>query len=157
MSFIVKPLALVDVTVSVHKLAMTVSFVVLPLALVLGAIGPSLRAVAVSQVIQPLPGENRLVLQVNGALEYAAIFISLLPALSKLLHNHLVGSTTKLSGIAAGVTRLRKGAFHTALHGSPLGFIMSHSRPNLILVGDKLCLVVSDASIAVVCAGTHFK
>lgn len=54
-SFVVLPLALVDVTISVPKLARAISLVLSPLALVLGSIRPDLNTRSMSHSIFEVP------------------------------------------------------------------------------------------------------
>ena len=53
-TFIVFPVALVDVAVSVDQLALSAGFIGLPLALIPRAVAPLLRAVALPEGVLPL-------------------------------------------------------------------------------------------------------
>jgi hypothetical protein len=78
LGLVVDPLAFVNISVSVHQLALSIGFIVLPLTFVAGAIGPQLGALAVAHCIEPLPGVDCTVFESEWALGNPTILVRLL-------------------------------------------------------------------------------
>ena len=78
LGLIIDPLSLIDVTIRVHQLALTVCLIVTPLAFITTAIGPELRAHAITHTVQPLTSVSSTIAQRKRAFVDTAKFINLL-------------------------------------------------------------------------------
>ena len=65
-SFVIDPVPVIDISINMDELALTVGSVVFPLAFVLSTIWPLLNTVAVSEAADPFSVEGRSRLELVG-------------------------------------------------------------------------------------------
>ena len=73
-SFVVDPLALVDIAICVVKLTLPIGFSIAPLAVVARAVQPFLLSMAVAHSIKPFTFVDSATIQVDGRPELPHIF-----------------------------------------------------------------------------------
>ena len=104
-SFIVDPLALIDISIGVDEFTVTIGFIILPITFVSGSVGPNLGSCSISLILEPLPAVGGTVLQMNGSMCKSALSITIVQrlAISQLLHDSLVEARAELESLGWGV------------------------------------------------------
>jgi hypothetical protein len=84
-SFVIQPLAFVDVAIGVDEFALAVCFVVLPVSFISRTIWPHLASVAVSETVRPLTSIDGAIFESNRTASYSTFLINYLTFLKGVL------------------------------------------------------------------------
>ena len=150
MSFIVDPLALVYVTISVDKLSLAIRFVSPPEAFIPASIWPHLATKAISLSYQPLTCVDGSVFESNWPSCNSPVSIYFFALLSQKLASSL-SSSSEMSVILESVVKL------VVLHTGASKLVIVDTVLQLTVIECfNLCRLIS-AGIAILSAASHFK
>ena len=167
--FIIEPLSIIDIAISVDKFALSIGFVLTPVAIVFGSVRPLLGSSSISEIIEPLSLVDSSVLQSDPTADDSTIFIWLLVLHAEILvgvdavivGHHLIHASVEAIVLQALTLELVELAHVSAHHGRVV--IVKHvlferrGRRGALDLRRLDLLGIVRAIAAVIRTTTHFK